>query len=92
MQMEENSKRVPIKYIILFSAFASVTAILPMVIGGVISVVIWAGPILFINEAWRSGRFFLLFPVGVFFVWMAAILIGAFVTGTAWYISPLKNI
>lgn len=90
--MKEEIKRVPARYIVLFALAASVTAIFPMVVGGVVSVVIWASPVLYMNKAWCSGRFFLFFPVGVFLTWMVAILGGASIAETALYVSPLKNI
>lgn len=77
----KDDDKVPYFYVWLFSCIMLVTGIIPLAVGGIVPVIIWVSPIGFMENLWRRKKFHQ-FPCYVAVMWLMAVLVGAFVSGT----------
>jgi hypothetical protein len=83
-----NNDKAPFGYYWVFFSVASVTSIFPLHLGGVVCVFIWVSPVAFLDLSWRKRRM-VAFPLFVFVIWVFAIMVGSFLSGTNMYFNPL---
>lgn len=80
--------KAPFSCFWVFHFIALLTSPLPLHLGGVLCVLLWMIPAIFINWFWRKGAV-KLYPWVVLLFWVVVIVFASFVSNTFIYFNPL---
>lgn len=80
--------KAPFSCLWVFYFIALLTSPLPLHLGGVLCVLLWMLPAIFINWFWRKGVV-KIYPLVVLLFWLMVIIFGSFVPNTFMYFNPL---
>lgn len=83
----KNNEEMPLRYLWVFYFFALLTSPIPLYQGGVIGVLLWFLPVVFLGRFWRVNKI-TLYALLVFIFWVGVLLLGAVLSGTVMEIDP----